>query len=198
MLGNPLDASKPKKAYARAQVTNAMSLDDFAAHISDHNNVYDKGDVYAVLSKAVGCLRELVLDGKKVCLGDLGSFTASLASKGAATADDFTAANIKRVTMVWEKGESLKDMQVDAKFEQVSSRAAQAAALKAQKEGKTTASWDTVAGSDTGSAVTPGTGTSGSGSGTGTSGSGTGTGSGSDSGTGSGSGSGTGSGEGNV
>src|SRR5574344_919241 len=55
MLGNPSDAGKPKKAYARAQFSNVMTLDDFAGHISDHNNVYDKGDVYAVLTKAVSC-----------------------------------------------------------------------------------------------------------------------------------------------
>lgn len=209
LLENPQDKTKPKKAYARAQAGELVSLEQFAAHISDHNSVYDKGDVYAVLCKAVSCLREHVLAGKKVCLGDLGCFTACLTSKGAATAEEFSAANITGVTMSWQKGDNLRDMLADATFRQVSTRAAQAAALKAQKEGKTTATWDTVSGSGTGSVVTPGTGTSdtgsgsGSGSGTGTgtgtgSGSGTGTGTGSDSGSGSGSGSGTGSGEGNV
>lgn len=198
MLGNPTDETQPKKAYARAQIADVMDLDAFAAHISDHNSVYDRGDVYAVLIKAVKCLKELVLDGKKVCLGDLGSFSISLASKGAANSGEFGSDNITMVTMCWDKGAVLKNMVKDAVFKQVSTRAAQAAALKAQKAGKTTASWDDNANAGEGTGTGSGTGTGdGTGTDTGTGG-GTGTDTGGGDGTGTDTGGGDGSGDGNI
>ncbi len=157
LRGNPMDLSQPKKAYGRVQLTKVMSLDQFAEHIATHGCKYDRGDIYAVLVSAGRCLRELVLQGCKVSLGDLGSFYPSLSSNGADSMEAFTAAHIKCLSMNWDKPLKLEDMTADAEFVQVSSRAAQAAALKAEKAGKTSASWDsTVAPDGEGdSAVTP-------------------------------------------
>ncbi len=157
MRGNPLDLSQPKKAYGRVQLAKVMDIDEFAEHIATHGCKYDRGDIYAVLVSAGRCLRELVLQGNKVSLGDLGSFYPTLSCDGAESMEAFSAANIKSVTMNWDKPLKMENMLSDAEFVQVSSRAAQAATLKAEKAGKTNATWEsTVAPDGEGdSAVTP-------------------------------------------
>ncbi len=139
-----MDLSQPKKAYGRVQLNEVINLDRFAEHIATHGSKYDRGDIYAVLVTAGRCLRELVLQGNKVNLGDFGAFYPSISCHGADSLESFTAIHIKGLTMNWDKPAKLENMLADATFQQVSSRAAQAAALKAEKEGKTTASWDSV------------------------------------------------------
>lgn len=144
--GNPQDRTQPKKLYAKAQYTDVVDLEEFARHISEHNNVYDEGDIHAVLLKMVKCLRELVLEGKKVDLGVLGTFSAVLTSTGADSAEEFSVRNITSVSLAWDKGKRLDNMLPEATLNQVTTRAIQSAALKAHKAGKGSASWgDTAA-----------------------------------------------------
>ena len=74
--------------------------------------------------------------GKKIRLGDLGDFSILLSSKGAEDADKFTAQNITDVKVQWEPGAEFKNLVADAEFNLVASRSAQAAVIKAIKEGK--------------------------------------------------------------
>ena len=83
-------------------------------------------------------MREQLLEGKKIRLGDLGDFSVSLTSKGAETAKAFTAQNITGVNVVWDCGQEFKNLLADAEFNLVASRSAQAAVLKAVKAGSTT------------------------------------------------------------
>ena len=128
---------------------------------------------------AVDCMREMLLEGKKIRLGDLGDFSVQLSSKGAETADKFTAQNITQVKVQWEPGKEFKNLLDDAEFNLVASRSAQAAVLKAIKEGKTNvdlnAPIDPDGGDDgNGGSTTTGGGSNAGGSGTtGTEGSGT-------------------------
>ena len=77
------------------------------------------------------------LEGKKIRLGELGDFSLSLSSKGAETAEKFSSQNIQRVTVCWEPGSEFRNLLADAEFNLVATRSAQAAVLKAIKEGKT-------------------------------------------------------------
>lgn len=200
-------ATYPTKAYATAQVDEVYSLERFARHIADHGSVYSRADVMAVLIQAVDCLRELLLGGNKVSLGDLGAFQPVITSTGANSKDEFTTDNITKIGVRWTPGDDLKDLLGDAELQYVATRAAQAAVQAAER--KTTSSTFSVtvdkrinevkftdedddSGSGTDSGSTSGSG-SGSGSGTGSD-SGSGSGSGSDTGSGSGSGSDSGSG----
>lgn len=169
-----------QNAFAIAQYTDVMTIEKFARHIATHGTVYSRADISAILYLAVDCMREQLLEGKKIRLGDLGDFYITLSSKGAETADKFSAQNITSVNVMWEPGMEFKNLVADAEFNLVASRNAQAAVLKAIKAGQTTVDLtvaDTPSGSD-----------SGSGSG---SGSDSGSGSGSDSGSGNPSGGGT-------
>ena len=73
---------------------------------------------------AVDCMREMLLEGKKIRLGDLGDFSLLLTSKGAEDADKFTSQNITGVKVQWEPGQEFKNLRDDAEFNLVASRSA--------------------------------------------------------------------------
>ena len=133
-----LVASEVQNAFAVAQYTDVMTIEKFARHIASHGCVYSRADISAILYLAVDCMREQLLEGKKIRLGDLGDFSVSISSKGAETADKFSAQNITGVNVVWDCGQEFKNLIADAEFNLVASRSAQAAVLKAIKAGQTT------------------------------------------------------------
>ena len=129
--------TEKQNAFAISQYTDVMTIEKFAKHITSHGSVYSRADISAILYMAVDCMREMLLEGKKIRLGDLGDFSLLLGSKGAETADKFTAQNITNVKVQWEPGQQFKNLLDDAEFNLVASRSAQAAVIKAIKEGKT-------------------------------------------------------------
>ena len=115
-----MDEMAPEKAYARAQMSDT------------------RGTVQGVILDMCECLVEMLLEGKKVQLGALGDFFISLNSVGAESLKAFTAANIKAVNVVFTPGTDFDGLIERAKFNPVASRTAQAATLKAEKEGLST------------------------------------------------------------
>jgi predicted histone-like DNA-binding protein len=153
-----------KKAYANAQYTEVMDLDAFAEHIATHGTTYSRADIYAVLILAVDCMREQLLAGRRIQMGDLGTFAVGLKSNPAETIADFTSKNITKVKVVWRAGSSFEDLLPDATFNQVPSRAASALVTKAVKAGETTVDLSSIAsasGSGSGSDSNAGTSNSG-------------------------------------
>ena len=76
-----LVATEKQNAYAIAQYADVMTIEKFAKHISTHGCVYSRADISAILYMAVDCMREQLLEDKKIRLGDLGDFSVSLQSK---------------------------------------------------------------------------------------------------------------------
>ena len=177
------------KAYAIAQYSDVMNIEKFARHISTHGCVYSRADISAILYLAVDCMREQLLEGKKIRLGDLGDFSINLSSKGADTAEKFSSQYITGVNVIWEPGMEFKSLLADAEFNLVASRSAQAALLKAIKAGQSVVDITQPETPEDPDDNTSGGGNTGSGSGSGSDGSGSGSGSdpgrGSDSGSGS-------------
>ena len=118
------------KAYGTAQVHEVLDMDDFCKHIADHNSPFSKGTVKGILTDAVSCLREQLLAGNKVVLGDLGAFHVELATEGADTTDEFNAQKIKEVNVRWTPGQEFKNLRSVAEFNLVPSRKAQADAIE--------------------------------------------------------------------
>ena len=160
--------TEKQNAFAISQYTDVMTIEKFAKHITSHGSVYSRADISAILYMAVDCMREMLLEGKKIRLGDLGDFSILLSSKGAETTDKFTAQNITNVKVQWEPGQQFKNLLDDAEFNLVASRSAQAAVIKAIKEGKTNVDLNVPFTPDGGSDDdgTTGGGTQGGGSGT--------------------------------
>ena len=131
MRGNPSDPEADKLAYAVAQQKEVLDINAFAEHIVTHGCVYGKGDIVAILTMAVACIRENLLAGNAIQLGDLGKFWLTIRSKGAATYDDFTTSgNIKAVVAKWSAGSDLKNLVKEAEFERQLTKKDEAAAKK--------------------------------------------------------------------
>lgn len=146
MRGKPTDKDAPKKAYANAQYSQVMTLDKFCQHIASHGCVYSRADIQAVITLAVDCLREQLLEGQQVKMGDLGVFSNRLRSTGADTLAEFTADNITAVNVIWTPGIRFSNLRQDAQFNLVPTRKAAAEVVKALKAGKSTVD---LTGSDT-------------------------------------------------
>ena len=101
MRGNPTDKDAAKKAYANAQYSQVMTLDKFCYHIASHGCVYSRADIQAILILAVDCLREQLLNGQQIQMGDLGVFSNSIRSLGAHSMAEFTVENITEVNVLW-------------------------------------------------------------------------------------------------
>ena len=74
--------TEKKNAFATSQYSDIMNIEKFSKHISSHGSVYSRADISAILYITVDCMREQLLEGKKIRLGDLGDFSLLLGSKG--------------------------------------------------------------------------------------------------------------------
>ena len=138
MWKNPLDDKAVEMAYAKNQVTKVMSFDEFVKHISDHNGVFTRGTVKGVVSDTCSCLVEQLLNGYKVQFGELGIFSVSITSEPAPSLKEFTADNITEVNLHFAPGADFTNMRSKAEFNLVTSRAVQAASIKAIKANEDT------------------------------------------------------------
>ncbi|MBO4642664.1 MAG: DNA-binding protein [Bacteroidaceae bacterium] len=125
------------KAYGVAQISEILTINEFAKHIAQHGTLYSRDVIQGVLIKMVDCMRELLLEGKKIQLGELGSFSVALSTKGANTAALFTAENIKKVNVNWDRGKMFQNLRDDAVFNLVPSRKAQEDAVAEAKRQET-------------------------------------------------------------
>jgi len=96
-LSKPNDKQSEKKIYAVAQSDETINLNHLATHMAEHTSPFSVGTIKGVLADAVGCIVELLCQGKRVQLEGLGTFFTSLKSKGADSTEEFTAANITAV-----------------------------------------------------------------------------------------------------
>ena len=124
--------TKPGTKKADIKETKAFGIAQSSGNvdIANHGCVYSRGDIVGLLTQAVDCLKELLLEGKRVKLGDLGDFQARLKSKGAKTTDDFNASYIEAVNVSWEPGKLFRNLRSEATFQLVPSREAQADAIE--------------------------------------------------------------------
>ena len=134
MLPNPVDKTAAPKAYAKAQANEVMTFRNFTQHIADHGG-YSRGKVKGIVSDMCACLVEMLLQGKKVQLDELGDFWLSLTCEGAESCEAFSADNIKGINIIFSPGVDFENLINKAEFAPVASRAAQAATLKAEKLG---------------------------------------------------------------
>ena len=125
MMGNPMNQEEAKKAYAKAQVSQELSLKALAKRVSSQTTA-SRADVTAVIIATVENMIDGLRAGEQVDFGDLGKFRLQITSRGAETAEKFTAANITGVNIQFIPGEDLKNI------------FATRALLKAQKAGQTT------------------------------------------------------------
>ncbi len=131
-----MDPDAGEKAYAVAQRYKTWDLEELASHISSHNCKYNRADVHAVLTSLVDCIREQLLNGISVQLGEMGTFYIVLRSKGVSVEEEseYSASNITAVRVGWRRGSIFQELLDDAQFMQVASRSLQQEAKEKMNE----------------------------------------------------------------
>ena len=86
--------------YATVVTDREMNFEEFVDHISSHNSPYSRGTVHGVMLDMLDCLKELILDGKSVRLGDLGLFSIGMSSRGEVSRDKVTSASVEGIHLL--------------------------------------------------------------------------------------------------
>ena len=119
LLGNPLDSTEPKKAYAKCLTFNNVSHEQFVKNVAEYSRIYMRGNIMGMLSNCVERLTMHLAHGDRVTIDNLGTFSLSLKCKGAPTEAAFSNKNIKEVNIVFTPCKSLKEKLATAEFKQI-------------------------------------------------------------------------------
>ena len=90
------------KWYCRIVSEETIGVEDLASHMAKHNTPFSPGTIRGILTDAVTCTKELLLQGKRVAWDNLASFGLGVEhTMGAETADEFSVAkNVKSVRLL--------------------------------------------------------------------------------------------------
>ena len=97
---HPLNQNEQPLWYAKSVQDRTIDFEDLVTHMSEHNSPYSRGVIHGVLTDMLDCVKELVLDGKSVRLGDLGLFSVGLKTTGAKSRDRWSVyTHVQGVTL---------------------------------------------------------------------------------------------------
>jgi predicted histone-like DNA-binding protein len=87
-----------KLYYARTVASETIDITKLAKHMSNHNTPYSSGTIKGILTDMVGCIKELLLDGKSVRIDNLAIFSVGISCVGAASPSAFSiSGNVKDI-----------------------------------------------------------------------------------------------------
>ena len=78
------------KFYLRPVYGETVDLNGLAEHMASYNTPFTKGQLVAVLTDIVGCIKEICLDSKSVRIEGLGIFQARIHTSGSKTKKEFS------------------------------------------------------------------------------------------------------------
>lgn len=133
-LSNPSDKNSEKRVYPIAQYQDLLGLKELAGHVAAHGSPFSKGTIMGILTDTVVCIRENLLLGHKIQLGDMGAFFVTLSSEGADSAENFSPSMITGVNVRWAASDELKSLLGEASFRQVATREIQAQGRKDMRD----------------------------------------------------------------
>ena len=89
------------KWFAYPVIEETVTLDGLAEHMANHNTPFSKGAIKGMLTDMVGCIKELLLEGKNVKIADLAIFSLGIKNNGGAASEDTfsVSKNIKGVKL---------------------------------------------------------------------------------------------------
>ena len=120
---NPKSAAFGKH-FAYPVIEETIELDGLAEHMSNHNTPYSKGAIKGMLTDMVGCIKELLLEGKNVKIADLAIFSLGIKNNGGAASEEVfsVSKNIKGVKLrARATGELItKNLNLEATLKKVS------------------------------------------------------------------------------
>ena len=97
---HPLNQNEQPLWYAKSVQDRTIDFEDLVTHMSEHNSPYSRGVIHGVLTDMLDSVKDLVLDGKSVRLGDLGLFSVGLKTTGAKSRDRWSVStHVQGVTL---------------------------------------------------------------------------------------------------
>lgn len=131
--GNPQKKRNPGKYYPVAQSTETEKLEDFCKRAG--TTVYGNAQLLANIPIYADAIRDALLQGRIVDLGELGRFSITLKGAGAESPEKYNPkTQIKEVCFHWEPGWNKKKFLQDASFKKVVSRKQEKIQKKKDKE----------------------------------------------------------------
>ena len=112
-------AEGAQKYYASVKSNGIMTFQQTCTAISAYSTA-SPGDVKVVLDGLLFVLKESLLRGEVVQMGELGNFQINVGSSGTPTAEEFKATMIRKPRIVFRPSVSLKEILGKVSFERIS------------------------------------------------------------------------------
>ena len=93
------ESEQAGKLYARVSYKQNMDIHDMAVHMAEHNTAFSEGLIVGVLTDFVKCVREQVLNGNTVKVGNLCIFKATVEANGLETMYDAQTDKVASATI---------------------------------------------------------------------------------------------------
>lgn len=107
------DVTGKKKYVAHAVSKGIVSFEDFVTHIAEHGSPFSRGTIHGVLTDALDCLQEKILNGECVRLGELGLFSVGIDGKSADKLEDWSVSqNVTGVHLLVRNTKSWSNSQL--------------------------------------------------------------------------------------
>lgn len=118
--GGKSKGESSQKAFARMPPTEKVELRELVEDMVRKGSVASKGLMKGFLCDVFESLVYFLLEGRRVTLGEIGSFSLSLKSEATASADEFNKDNIKGVNVVFTPSREMKECLANAVFKRIS------------------------------------------------------------------------------
>ena len=93
------ESEQAGKLYARVSYKETMGIHEMAEHMAHHNTAFSEGLIVGVLTDFVKCVREMVLSGNTVKVGNLAIFKATVEANGLETLYDAEQDKVAQATI---------------------------------------------------------------------------------------------------
>lgn len=118
--GGKSKGGSSQKAFARMPPTEKVDLRELVEDMVRKGSVAPKSLMKGFFCDIFDSLVYFLLEGRRVKLGEIGSFSLSLKSEATASADEFTKENIKGVSIVFTPSREMKEHLAHAEFKRIS------------------------------------------------------------------------------
>lgn len=116
---NPAKLDDPPKYYAQPVSRANISLRQVAKEIANASTV-SVIDTLAVLEAFIETIPKELLRGNKVKLGDFGSFSITLKSEPAVTAEEVKSSQVSKTRIIFRPGKLVTEQLNNIEFEKIS------------------------------------------------------------------------------
>ena len=118
--GGKSKGGSSRKAFARMPPTEKVEMRELLDNMVRKGSVASKGLMQGFLCDIFDSLVYFLLEGRRVTLDEIGSFSLSLKSEATASADEFNKDNIKGVNVVFTPSRKMKECLANAEFKRIS------------------------------------------------------------------------------